>query len=489
MPIRRIAYASPVNPAASGISDYSEELLPYLGQYADLTLYLDDKLIPTNPNLAVRTPDMAIRKLSQLARDHKRRPFDAILYHIGNSPVHAQIWHTMQRVPGVVVLHEFILHHFMLQYYANTLGDIERYRTIAEQRYGAEGARIANLMLHGRFTEAAFDFPFCEAVLAAAEGLIAHSTYVLERVRAIRADLPSTNVAMGIPLPVLIDRTTARIQRGIAPDANVLASFGHINPYKRIDATLRAIRELLPGYPKLRYILVGSISPNYDLYGAIARAGLQEVVHVTGYVDRAAFEEYVAAADICINLRHPTAGETSASLLRLLGAARPTLVTATGSFTELPAGTAAQVDPDASEGDLIQAYCRLLFENPTLADAMGTVARAHVALTHSLNGAAHGYMQFLSQRYGWEEPQIIRPPLWELPQGSGVGAEPDVGARRAVPNSNIAQPTDAIDRVPTPEPHPLTITAGNALAEIGVFERDTAVLKRVAKAIRDVVGP
>ncbi len=35
-------------------------------------------------------------------------------------------------------------------------------------------------------------------------------------------------------------------------------------------------------------------------------------------------------------LRHPTAGETSASLLRLLGAGRPTLVTATGSFAELP---------------------------------------------------------------------------------------------------------------------------------------------------------
>ena len=39
-------------PAPSGISDYSEELLPYLGRYAEITLYLDDRLRPGNPLLA-----------------------------------------------------------------------------------------------------------------------------------------------------------------------------------------------------------------------------------------------------------------------------------------------------------------------------------------------------------------------------------------------------------------------------------------------------
>ena len=170
--MRRIAYLSPLNPAPSGISDYGEELLPYLGQYAEITLYVDAGLKPSNADLLRH---LEVRPISRLERDQRRRPYDAILYHMGNSPVHAGIWRMMQRVPGVVVLHEFVLHHFMLNYAATALRDVETYRAEVARRYGAAGEHVANLMLHGRFTEAAFDLPFCEPVLDAAEGLIAHS--------------------------------------------------------------------------------------------------------------------------------------------------------------------------------------------------------------------------------------------------------------------------------------------------------------------------
>src|SRR6185503_2426072 len=183
---------------------------------------------------------------------------------------------------------------------------------------------------------------------------------------------------------------------GLPHDAPILASFGHINPWKRLEAILRALGALRANYPDLRYLLVGSVSPNYDLRAVVARAGLEGVVTIAGYVDRAAFGDYVAAADICLNLRHPTAGETSASLLRLLGAGRPTLVTASGSFAELPADVAAQIDPDASEGDLLLAYCRLLLDRPDLAAMLGANARAFVAREHTLEGAAAGYMHFLA---------------------------------------------------------------------------------------------
>src|SRR5215216_3661742 len=365
--MKRIAYASPLNPAASGISDYSEELLPYLARYAEITPYVADGLRPSNVDLQRH---MDVRPLSRLARDQRRRPYDAILYHMGNSVEnHAAIWDALRRVPGVVVLHEFVLHHFMLGYAAVTRRDVELYRAEAARRYGPEGARVAELMLRGRLTEAAFDMPFCESVLDAAEGLIAHSRYVLDRVAALRPDLPVGLAPMGVPLPPAIPRDEARARLGLPQGALILASFGHINPYKRVEAVLRAVKALPVSRPDVRYLLVGSISPSYDLHAAISRAGLDDVVTVTGYVDRAAFEDYVAAADICLNLRHPTAGETSASLLRLLGAGKPTLVTASGSFAELPPGVAAQVDLDRSEGDLISTYCRLLASRPELAAA------------------------------------------------------------------------------------------------------------------------
>jgi glycosyltransferase involved in cell wall biosynthesis len=479
--MKRIAYASPLNPAPSGISDYSEELLPYLAQYADIVLYVDDELRPSNPALVRH---LEVRPLGRLQRDHQRQPYDAILYHMGNSQVHAAIWRAMQRVPGVVVLHELVLHHFMLGYAALELRDVERYRAEAVQRYGPEGARVADLMLRGRLVEAAFDLPFCEAVLDASEGMIAHSRYVVDRVAALRPDLPASLVPMGVPLPPEIPRDAARARLGLPHDALILASFGHINPYKRVGAVLRALKALRAEFPSTRYILVGSVSSVYDVRAEIGRAGLEDAVTVTGYVDRAAFEDYVAAADICVNLRHPTAGETSASLLRLLGAGRPTLVTASGSFAELPPGIAAQVDLDRSEGDLILAYCRLLATRPAVAAGMAASARAYVAREHTLDGAALGYMRFLAARYGWGEMPKLRAPLW------GLGEEardtrretqnmPTTGQESliAIQQTVASEPT-TIDNLPT--------VAAAALAELGATEDDLPLIAGVACAIREL---
>lgn len=472
--MKRIAYLSPVNPASSGISDYSEELLPYLGQYAEITLYVDDGLRPSN---AALERYLEVRPIGRLDRDQRRRPYDAVVYHMGNSPVHAAIWRAMQRVPGVLVLHDWVLHHFMLNYYAVVLGSIEGYRAEVLRRYGAEATRVADLMLHGRFTAAAFDIPLCEKVVAAADGLIAHSRYVLDRVAGLRPKLPSALVPMGVPLPPRIPRGEARAHLGLPKDALILASFGHVNPYKRLEPALRALHVLREEYDA-RYLLVGSISPSYDPRGAIARSGLEAYVQVTGYVDRPAFERYVAAADICLNLRHPTAGETSASLLRLLGAGRPTLVTASGSFVEFPPGVAAQVDLDASEVELIVAYCRLLASRPEVAAALGAAARDYVAREHTLEGAAAGYIRFLAGRYGWGELPKAREPLWEV-------AETKAGSVQKVEEQLAEAPV--VTRAAYPSPfilHPLS----EALAGVGAAEDDTALLGAAARAAAELFG-
>jgi len=484
--MRRIAYASPLNPAPSGISDYSEELLPYLAQYAEIAPYVADDLRPSNADLLRH---MEVRPLSRLERDHRRRPYDAIVYHMGNSAVHAAIWRAMQRVPGVVVLHELVLNHFMLNYAAVVLGDVERYRAEALRRYGPEGARVAGLMMRGRFVDAAFDLPFCEPVLDAAEGVIAHSRYVLDRVAALRPGLPAALVPMGVPLPRSIPRAAARARLGLPDGALILASFGHVNPYKRLDSALRALRALSTSRPNVRYLLVGSVSPSYDVRAAIERAGLADAVIVTGYVGRGAFEDYVAAADICLNLRHPTAGETSASLLRLLGAGRPTLVTASGSFAELPPNVAAQVDADAGEGELIAAYCRLLLDRPELAQALGANARAFVAREHTLEGAAAGYMRFLAARYGWGEMRKRREgPLWGPTNDEGPMTKDERGTtadERRRRNDGQAEPANSELSAQNAK---LGVAVAAALAELGATEDDMALLADAARAMGELLG-
>lgn len=487
MNIPRIAYCSPVNPAPSGISDYSEELLPYLGQYAHITLFVDDSLRPDNPDL---TRHLDVQPIRRLERMHRRTPFDALIYHMGNSPAHASIWHAAQHLPGVIVLHDFVLHHFMLWYAANREHTIENYIQRMSKHYGAPGEHVAQLMIRGRFTEAAFDFPASEPVISAAYGLIAHNHYVKERVASIRPTVPVAVIPMGIPLPPDIDRTEARNVLGLPDDIFIVTSFGHINAYKRLDSVFQALHELRDSYPSLRYILVGSVSSNYDVHSMIERAGLTDNVQVTGYVPHHTFEYYVAAADVCINLRYPTAGETSASLLRLLGAGRPTLVSSIGSFAELPPDVAAQIDVDPNERDMIVAHCKLFIQRPDIAAALSSRARRYVAENHTLERAAQLYVLFLARLYGWEAVVRIRPqPLWNVTPKQVV--QQPIGKPHTKHKPSATQAQNEIYTPERPDIHTLPEKLAHLslseiaqiLVDMGITEHNETLLHSIAERI------
>ena len=445
--MRRVAFCSPVNPAASGIADYAEELLPFLAQWCEVELFVAPGLVPTNPLLAAH---LAVWSLDHLASRHAARPYDAIVYQMGNSPAHNAIYELLLRVPGVMVLHDWVLHHFKLGYLA-AHNRLASYHAELARLYGRPGERAGRRMLQGQLTDAVFAMPLNDDVLAAARGVIGHSRWIVEQIAAAQPNVPAAWLPMGVPLPPLFDRAAARQALGLAVDAPVWASFGHVNPYKRSEAALRAFRHFRETHPTARYLFVGSVSPNYPLAAVVARLGLTDAVTITGYVSAAAWAAYVAAADLCLNLRHPTAGETSASLLRLLGAGRPTLVSAGDAFAELPDHVCAKVDADAGEAALIFEYAQLLDSTPALALALGANARAFVAREHTLSQAAAEYMRFLAQIYGWEAPTIQRPPLWTLPVVAALPvavAPPVVAAAGAAPFAGVGDAVAALGVAP-----------------------------------------
>ena len=85
---------------------------------------------------------------------------------------------------------------------------------------------------------------------------------------------------------------------------------------------------------------------------------MAERVHVTGFLPFAGFEAAIAACDLCLNLRYPTAGETSASLLRVLAAGRPAIVSDYAQFAELPAAVALRVPLGDEEPAALAALLR-----------------------------------------------------------------------------------------------------------------------------------
>jgi glycosyltransferase involved in cell wall biosynthesis len=479
-PLRRIAYCSPLNPQPSGISDYSEDLLPFLAQYADVTVFVDG-LIPANEQVREY---LAVRPLAHLQRIHAAHPFDAVLYHLGNSPVHAGIYDMAQLLPGVVVLHEWVLHHFKLWHAATRRGDVAAYEREMAGRYGERGSGVARRMARGQLLDAAFAMPLVEDVVERAEGMIVHSEHLAGLVRALRPALPVARVPMGVPPLDTVDRVAARRAVGLPPDVPVWASFGHVNPYKRIESALRAFRRYRRLRPDAQYVLVGSVSPSYDLHSVVRRLDLQTSVRVVGYASPADFAAYVGASDLCLNLRYPTAGETSASLLRLLSAGRPTLVSAVDSMAELPDDVCAKVDPGRPEQEQILAYARLLEQHPAVARRLGSNARAFVAAEHALPRAARGYMDFLAALYGWDAPAVTRPPLWTpaAPPAAPTRPSPTTGALDAPAANRASSPP-----LP-PEVAAAVAATGQAAAELGIAPDDARVLPGVADRIADLAG-
>jgi glycosyltransferase involved in cell wall biosynthesis len=471
----RLAYFSPLNPVQSGISDYSEELLPFLARGAEIDLYID-KYRPTSPAIAEHFRVLPARRFPAEAR---RAPYDSPIYQMGNSPAHAYIYDRLLQTPGVVVLHEFVLHHLRM-WMALRRGRGRAYLQAMQATYGESGRQAAERVLMGQHPDALFQFPLVEETLARATGVIVHSRYIAEQVRAVRPDVPLAVVNMGVPLPPYVPEAAARARLGLDPDLFIVASLGHLNPYKRLNVALRAFKALAMQVPRSLFLLVGSRSPNYDVDRMIRMLGLGDRVRVIGFAPPAQFADYLAASDVCVNLRYPTAGETSAALLRIMGGGKPVLVSRVGSFTELPDAAVAKVDVGGIEEELLLEDLLLLARRPDLRLAMGRAARRYIATEHTLEGAARSYLIFLAALLGQPAPVAALAPPPYLDDMPAVSSQPSAISHQ--PSAISSQQPDPPQHATRNTQHAALDTLAAAAADCGLDPDDPhlpALLRRL----------
>lgn len=398
----RVAFVSPLPPAASGIADYSAELLPHLAEHVDLELFAPPGGPPPEPALAARFPVRPWRELVDPSLELR-------LYHLGNNHrFHGAILGALAELPGVVVLHEYVLHH-MVREMTLVAGCPREYIEAMRASYGAAGESLARRAVATGVPLDAFAWPLFEPAVDAALGVIVHNETTRRRVLASR---PAARVAV-VPHHVAVEptgdpeaeRRAARRRLGLADDDFLVGTFGFQTPPKRLPTLLAAFARLRAERPRVdgrasgrdaRLAVVGAVDRAVDLAGRFA-AGLGEAVTVVGHVgelDR--FLDWMRAVDVAVNLRHPTGGETSGTVIRLLGLGKPLVVTDAGAFAEIPDGCAAKVPADEREEDVLTAYLAALAADPGLRRALGGAARRHMAAHHSLAGSARGYADFLA---------------------------------------------------------------------------------------------
>jgi glycosyltransferase involved in cell wall biosynthesis len=364
----KVAYYSPLPPSRSGIADYSALLLPALRDRADVVVAERGK----------RAPDA-----------------DVALYHVGNDPdAHGWIVDALRRRPGVVVLHEFVLHHLVS---GITLGrgDARAYFDAMERDLGVIGRLlalgVADNLLPLLWETQPERFPLAGTVLDLAHGLIVHSRYVETRAR----EAGYAGAIWRVPHPAWPDLPIA--PAAVAGDP-LIGCFGYLNVNKRIPQLLEAFALLRRHRHGAKLLLVGGAGERFDLERRLERLGLDDSAIVReDYVPEERLWSLMAASDVLVNLRSPTMGETSGAVIRGLALAKPMLVSDVGWFAELPDNVALKIPVDEFEVQTIAGALELAAEH---AGELGRAAREYVRNEHGLDRAAAGYVAALEQAAG-----------------------------------------------------------------------------------------
>lgn len=404
-PRLRLAHVSPWPPERSGIADYCAELVPHLRAHLEVTVYARDELAKQAPN--------ELRGFSMLAADARRGAFDLALYHLGNDVrFHGEITRLLARVPGVIVLHEYVLHHLVE---ALTQGRPAAYCEELRYAYGATGEALGRRFVEFGVPVDPWAFPLCERFVDQSLGVIVHNQATRRRVLASRPEVSIATIPHHLALDALpLEVTAARRSLGVPEAAVCFASFGYVTRAKRLEVALAAFRRLLATVPDAVFLIAGELEPDLNLERALA--GLEGKVILAGRLDLERFLTAMAACDVAVNLRHPTGGETSGTVIRLLGLGKPVIVSNQGSFAEIPDGCAVKVEVDAAEEDVLAAVFDRLARDPALRREMGANARAHLTAHHTLEDSAAAYAAFLSRvAAAGARPLAAVPPLAPYP--------------------------------------------------------------------------
>jgi glycosyltransferase involved in cell wall biosynthesis len=379
----RLAYLSPLPPAKSGIADYSAELLPELARYYDIDVITDQESI-ADPLVTANFPQRSVSWF-----DAHANTYDRILYHFGNSSFHQHMFELLERHPGIVVLHDFylsgILAHMDGQRYRPYAFPVALYRShgyaaLLEDKVARDGA--------------IWKYPCNKDVLDHASGVIVHSQYSKKLAR----QWYKTDAAedwQTIPLlrafPSQINRATARRRLGIAEEDFVICSFGLLGPTKLNDRLLSAwLASPLAEDRRCHLVFVGHNDKNpycRDMDGVIARVQARHDtrVRITGFVTPQDYRDYLAAADVAVQLRSLSRGETSASILDCLAHGLPTIINTNGAAEELPADVLIKLADRFDDADLSNALTKLWKD----AGLRTTLARRAIDFVRSEHHPAH----------------------------------------------------------------------------------------------------
>jgi glycosyltransferase involved in cell wall biosynthesis len=325
----RLAWFSPMPPVPSGIAACSAELITALTPEHQIDVFVDEPVA----RMAAGVGNEYARPLSahEFLWRHRGQPYDLTVYQVGNSSHHDFLWPYLFRFPGLAVLHDAHLHHARAAALLRTKRSAD-YRAELVANHPSINPDLAELAIAGFDNHLYYSWPMTRLVIQASRLTAVHTSSLAAALNAVHPDASVESIRLGhgqllLDAEVAVARQRVRSTRQIADEAVVFGVFGGLTPDKRVPQVLDALQSLLPYAPGAHLLLAGTAASHYDVAADVRRRGLEARVTMTGYLETEAdLTECIAACDVALNLRWPTAREISGPWLRALAAGRATVI-------------------------------------------------------------------------------------------------------------------------------------------------------------------
>lgn len=396
MPRRKIAMVTPLPPERTGIADYVATLLPALAQHFDIDLYTTAEL----DKLGALGQRFAVHPWQEL--EARRGRYDQVIYQFGNSPFHSHMLGMLDRLPGVVVLHDFYLSS-MIDYMDAHQGHPGLFKAELQRSHGR---KAVSLLAKQGPAEALKRYPASRRVIERAVSVVVHSEHSGELRAEFYPDLPGV-AWHGIPMPqsavppaTADARRACRSRLGVAESDFLVVSLGFIADTKLNHELADALADKrLSTDRDLRVVFVGENDPRE--YGDLLKqkiAGLPNHgrITITGFVDADTYRDYLVAADCAVQLRTRSRGETSKAVYDCMSHGLPVIVNDYASFHELPDEAVSKIGAGVKPRELADAL-HALRQDPLRRAVLGMSARQHMASTHLAHLVAAQYAAVIEQ--------------------------------------------------------------------------------------------
>lgn len=400
-PKLRMAMFTPLPPAKSGIADYNAQFLPYLSRHFNIDLYVAGESIDDD----YLNASFRLFKVEDFDRCADR--YDVILYELGNSEFHVHMLPLLAKYPGVVGLHDAFLSG-LIGYIDFNLGHHGSYANRMIASHGTMARRLfapvqACTEPNG---ESMVNLPCTKDALDNAVGIISHSRFNLDTARHFFPERWQAcyrvirQVVQTPPMASDSERRAARQALGYGDNDVLITTFGHIAWTKWGDRLLDAFN--LPDLrddARIHFIFAGELAQDHfglTLGERVRHKRFRDRVRITGFLSGAAYEQYLIASDVAIQLRTKSRGGTPKGVMDCLAYRLPVVVNDDASYRDYPDDVVVKLSANPEPEEIAQCL-QALAMSATRRSRFAEAGRSYVATLHNPEQIAAEYASAITE--------------------------------------------------------------------------------------------